>query len=375
MYGIDFIQHGVGHGRVAQALMDSEFDVLTMRPYRHNRRTYIAQPVLNRDGSPVMQEIKNGEGKVVGYSQKYGPQDVTNSLVAAFRAQDWVQADDVVQRAARPKIKFVGDLRSKGLQYVIPNGFGKTILTYEDMGEIGDADIAMDPNKEGYNDRPGFGINHMPLPIVFKDCWFSSRALAASRNGTMPLDFTTLAQAAERCAELAEKLALGVASTYQFGGGTVYGVTNFPGRLTKSMTLPSDVDWNGTVFLDEVLDMRQQAQNNYHGGPWILYTSMNWDKYLDHDYSNAKGTETLRSRVKMISGIQDVVTLDYLPGYTALLVELNASNVREVVGMEFTTIQWNPTPFRTNFKVMGIMVPQVRADQNGKIGTVHGVAA
>src|SRR5690606_36159511 len=118
-----------------------------------------------------------------------------------------------------------------------------------------------------------------------------------------PLDTSTAELASRRVAEAAEQLALGVTGTYKYGGGLVYGLLNFPHNLTKTLTAPTDPDWAGTVFLDEVLAMKEQSQLNFHYGPWMLYTSPLWDKHLDADYSQAKGQNTLRDRVKMIDGI------------------------------------------------------------------------
>ena len=97
---------------------------------------------------------------------------------------------------------------------------------------------------------------------------------------------------------------------------------------------------------------------------------------LDGDYSEAKGDNTLRDRIKKIDGIQDVRTLDYLTGYTLLLIQMTSDVIREVVGMDFTTVQWESQGgMQVNFKVMCIMVPQLRADYNGNTGIVHGTAA
>jgi len=41
--------------------------------------------------------------------------------------------------------------------------------------------------------------------------------------------------------------------------------------------------------------------------------------------------------------------------------------------MDMTTVQWDTQGgLQQNFKVMSIMVPQTRADQNGNTGIVHG---
>ena len=56
-----------------------------------------------------------------------------------------------------------------------------------------------------------------------------------------------------------------------------------------------------------------------------------------------------------------------------VLVQMTSDVIRAVVGMEFQTLQW-PTEggMLLNFKVMGIIVPQVRVDINHRTGLVHG---
>jgi uncharacterized linocin/CFP29 family protein len=369
MKGIEYIQNGQGFGQIAEMMMEGEFDPLAMRPWKSvkNRLPYIAQPVIVHN-----EHQRDKDGKLM-----YRPVCVANTgTIASLRMDDWRQIDDTIMRVAKQRLRLVSDLRSRGLQYVIPDGFGKTVLTYEDMSDITEAEIGMDPNIQGKADQPGFGSKHMPLPIVFKDFWLSTRAIRASRNGGSPLDLTTAELAARRVAELVEKLALGVAPSYVFGGQPVYGLTNFTGRLTKALTLPTAPGWTGTTLLNEILAMREQAQVANHYGPFVVYLSQAWDKYMDADFSTAKGDVTLRNRIKMVDGIEDVRTLDYLnTGYQVILLEMSQDVVREVVGMDITTVQWMPTPFRVHFKVLGILVPQVRADQVGNTGIVHGVAA
>jgi hypothetical protein len=49
--------------------------------------------------------------------------------------------------------------------------------------------------------------------------------------------------------------------------------------------------------------------------------------------------------------------------------------IRMVIGMDVTTVQWETMGgMRLHFKVMAIMVPQLRADYNSNTGIVHGTA-
>jgi uncharacterized linocin/CFP29 family protein len=351
---MDFILNGQGHGDVASLLMQHNCDVGALRPFIGNDgRTYIT---INQGGIPTVVPVTNA--------------------TATLRKLDWIQLDTAIIKAAKPRLRAVADLRSRGLQYNIPNGMGKTTLETESQSDINEASISMDGLRETSGDRPTFELNSLPLPIIHKDFSYSARQVMASRNGGSPLDTTTAELAARRVAEMAEQLLLGSLDEYTYGGGTIYGYKNLDGRMTKVLTSPTDSDWTPALCVQEALEMRLQSQLQYHYGPWVLYTSPSWDIYLDDDYSGYKGDLTLRDRLKKIQGIEDVITLDYLASYDMLMVQMTPDVVREVVGMDITTVQW-PTHggMQLNFKVMCILVPQLRVDANGNGGIVHGAPA
>jgi len=349
----DFILNGQASGDVASRLLKAGMDPHVLRPWEgEDGRSYLA---VNEGGERVARPV--------------------NNATATLRKDDWIQLDSAVVKVAKERLKAVADLRGMGLTYSIPNGMGKTVLQTETQSDISEAIISMDGMRKSAADRPVFELNNLPLPIIHKDFDFSLRQVQTSRNNGSPIDTTTAELAGRRVAEEAEKLLLGTSGTYAYGGGTIYGYVNFPQRITYSMADPTDSTWTPADTVQDVLNMRLDAQQAFHYGPYRLYASLPWDVYLDDDYSDQKGDNTLRDRLKMIQGIQDVVTLDYLSttDYVMLLVQMTSDVVREVIGMDITTVQWETHGgMQLNFKVMAIMVPQLRADQNGNSGIVHG---
>ena len=345
----DFIFNGVAHGDVATRLLESDFDMRSLRPYRVGGRAYIDR-------------IHNGVVSAVP----------AMNVATTLRKDDWKILDDAIVKVARPRLKAVGDLRSAGLTFTIPNGMSKTVLETETQSDMNDASISMDGTRDNANDRPEFELTNLPLPIIHKDFHYSARQIAASRNGGSPLDTTSAETAGRKVAEQAEKLLLGVASSYAYGGGTIYGYTNYPGRISYSLTAPTTSGWTGSTLLDDVLAMKQASMNEYHYGPWFLYFSPNWDRYLDNDFKT-NSDKSLRNRIAEVSGVDSIQTLDYLTGYQILLVQKTSDVVREVIGAEITTVQWSTIGgLRQHFKVMAILVPQLRDDFNGNTGIVHG---
>ena len=349
---MDFILNGQANGNVASVLMNNNMDVNALRPY------------IGKDGCSYRTIMVNGKYKAV---------PTTND--ATLRKDEWKLLDTAIIKAAKPRLKLVADLRGAGLTYNIPNGMGKTVLETENQSDVTDAIISMDGLRESANDRPVYDLTNLPLPIIHKDFSYSLRQVMTSRNGGSPLDTTMAELSARKVAETAEKLAAGTYGTYAFGGGTIYGLINYPNRLTRTMTSPLAGGWTPATTIAELLAMRLQSQNAYHYGPFMLYVSTPWDTYLDTDYSTAKGDNTLRDRIKRIEGISDVRTLDYLPNdaFHMILVQMTSDVVREVIGMDITTLQWETKGgMQLNYKVMAILVPQIRCDQNLRTGIVHG---
>lgn len=365
---MDLILNGVAHGNVAAALMQNEFNVNTLRPYiGKDGRTYVTQNRFNRN-----------TGKNESYAHP------TQNAAATLRYDDWRQLDTAVLKAARYRLGLVADIRGAGLSYNIPNGLGKTVLTTENMTDPGSATISMDGLRKSEGDRPEFNLVNLPLPITHSDFWFSARQLAVSRNSSTPLDTTMAEAASRRVAEAVEQLFIGTypsTTAYAFAGASLPGLTNFSSRLTKTITSPTATAWVAKTTITEVLNMRQKSIDAKHYGPWVLYTSTAWDEYMDSDYilnaSTANvATQTLRQRIMAIKGIQDVRSLDFLTGYQMILLEMTSEVIRSVIGLDFTTVQWETDGgMKINFKVMAIIVPQVRADAYGNTGIVHGNTA
>lgn len=361
---VDFIINGEANGSVAQRLLKFGGDPGALRPW------------IGKDGRSYVTVNRNGK-----------PTKIVTNAPASLRKDEWVLLDEALLTVARQRLRAWGDLMSRGLRVNIPNGMAKTVFQYQNMSDISAATLSMDGLRESDRDRPNFDLVNLPLPIAHKDFSFSLREIMASRtatntlgtagSGVAAIDTTTGQIAARKVAEEVEKLLLGVTASYTYGGGTIYGYTNFPSRATKSMTAPTGS--NAPTTLNEVLDMKAKSQLLKHYGPWMIYNSPSWDQYLDADYILSGGTstnQTLRERLKKIDGVLGVMTLDYLPTKTMLMVEMNPEVIRGVVGMELTTLDWESNGgMEQNFKVMMIGVPQLRADQEGNTGIVHGTHA
>lgn len=355
-------------GNWARQLLENELDVGIMRPYvASNGQAYVTRNTAAYD--PKQQKVV--------LQPKAIPVRNDN---ATLRFLDWIQLDDAVIKAALPRLKAVSDLQSRGLNYNLPNGIAKSVLQYQQQSNIGGAEISMDGLRQSESDRPVFSLIQFPLPIIHKDFQFSLRQVLESRTGLSPLDTTTAQLAGRRVAEQVEQLLLGCTNTnflgktsFTWAANTIQGYMNYANRISYSLTLPTAAGWTPADTVADVLQMIKASQQHNHFGPWVLYHGLLWGPYMNDDYKPTYNSTTLRERVMGIEDIQDVVSLDYVPDYSLILVQMTQDVVRMVVGMPITTVQWESHGgLQLNFKVMCVMVPQIRTDFYSNTGLVHG---
>ncbi len=356
MIEVNSLRGMAGGGSVCKRLLAYNHDIGCLRPY--------SLP----DGRSFISIAKNERDEKGNLKYEAIP---INNTEATLRKDEWIALDELVLKIARPKLKFVNAMRAAGMTKSLTNGLGKTIFQSQSLGDIGDAIISMDGLRESEKDRPHFDITSVPLPIIHKDFEFSSREIATSRNTGEGLDTTGAEMATIKVAEETEKLALGLAGNYVYGGASIQGLTNFSGSLLKTITSPTVSGWTGSTLLTELLAMRKQAYDAHHYGPFAVFVSPAWDAYLDEDFK-ATSDKSLRTRLKEVTGISDIITLEYMENYDIAMLEMTSTVARMIIGMEPTTIQWEEKGGLLQcFKVMTIQIPQFRADQNGSTGIVY----
>jgi hypothetical protein len=284
--------------------------------------------------------------------------------------EEWKLIDDKVVAVARKRLVAAADLINQGLFLDIPNGLGVTVLGTQTSSDMSAADLNMDAIAPGAKDRPKFDIAYLPLPIAFKDFDISARVLGASRRGQMALDTRTAAIASKIVAEKIDSVIFNGASTYAFGGGTLYGYVDYPDAAAVTL----DTEWDasgmtGALILADVLDLKQALIDMKKFGPYMVYVPTNYDHVLDADYSSNYPNVTVRTRIKMLDNVLDCKVGDSLPDDTVIMVDMTEDSVRLVIGMQPTTMQDESNfGLLAKFKVAAIMVPQIFSDADGNCG-------
>ncbi|RLC74501.1 MAG: hypothetical protein DRI61_16495 [Chloroflexi bacterium] len=341
---VDAFFNGKAYGSVAQRLVANGMNVNTLRPYEaEDGKSYITV-----NGKPLL------------------------ANTSTLRKEEWMQMDEAILVAARQRLIGVADLNSRGLTYNISNGLGTTVLEYEDTADLGEAEMNMDAVTRGRDDRPVFDIKYLPLPVIHKSFHFNIRALSASRTTGAPLDTTTAALCGRSVAEKVENILFNGSSTFNYGGGIIYGYADFPSRLTGSLTAPWDqVDSSsasGETILADILAMKQALISNRFFGPYMVYIPTAYETALDEDFK-ANSDKTIRQRLLEVGNIIDVKVADFMTTNSVIMVQMTSDVVRMVNGLGITPVEWDSEGGMIfHYKVMTIQVPQLRADQNGRTG-------
>lgn len=355
---VDFMNGDGAQGEVAGVMQtNGRLDAGRMRPY------------MGKDGRAYITVFKGGDPM---NPKNYQAQPI-NTNANTLRPSEWKLLDDAVIPIAESRLTGINDLVSRGLVYNLGNGMGTTVMESHAVSDALSAEMTMDGITRGKNDRPVYSTTYLPIPIIHVDYEINARVLAASRNMGNPLDTTNAERAGRKVAELLEQM-LFTATTYTYGGGTIYSYLNHPARTASDIH-----DWNvssgvtGETIVNDVLQMKQASITAHFYGPWVLYIPTEYETLLDKDYDSTTPGTTIRERILKIGGISDVKVIDTLTAGNVLLVQMTSDVVRLVRGMGIQNIQWGEEGnMVTKYKVMTIQVPQIRADYNNKTGIIHG---
>lgn len=376
---------GVGIG-----LQQSRWEVGLKRPYiDSDGRAYVTV----QKGMVTNQKTGKEEPRFV----KVSVEDITRARgtfdpvmnAAMLPKNAWIELDRAVVRATRQRLRAWTDLAAASSRGGF-NAMSKMTLEYQAMNDPGEAVVDMDGIADGRTDRPLFNLKSIPLPITHSDFWFSEREIAVSRNSGTPLDTTMAEAAGRRVAETIEQTVIGTITGVVFGtqssgagahtgSSAVYGYTNFPYRVTKT-DLNTPTGSNPEAIVADILEMRETMRTNGFFGPYLVYHSTGYDRFLDDDYFRSGGTSvtrTLRERIESIEGISGMRRLDYLTsGYQMIMIQMTSEVAQAINGMDITTVQWESQGgMRKNFKVMAIQVPLLKSPYNGVAGILHATTA
>jgi len=358
---VDYIGAKGGSGEIANLMaQQGRLNIGAMRPFvGKDNRTYMT---IYKGG-----DVNKAESWITASAQSLGLQ--TNGTL---RRDEWKQLDEALLEISRQRLGGVQDLVDNGLVFTLGNAMGTTVLEYHDVSDAMEADLTMDGITRSVGDRPTYGTNYLPIPIIHVDYEINARVLAASRSLGNPLDTTSMERAVRKVNEKLETM-LFTNTTYAFGGGTIYSYVNHTDRNQVTLSTNWDASSKSAAdILDDVISMKQASIDAMHYGPWMLYIPTAYETVLDQDYDTTTPGTTIRERILKISGIKGIKVIDTLTANNVLLVQMTSDVVRLVRGMGVTNVQWQEEgKFVTKYKVLTIQVPQIRSDKSGNCGITH----
>lgn len=292
---------------------------------------------------------------------------------SVLRKDEWIEFDKALVPIARQRLRGVQDLISAGLTLTLGNGMGTTILQWEEISDMGPADVSMDGVTRGVHDRVKFDLASLPIYIVHKDFHVNLRHLEASRKLGVPIDTTQIEVATRKVADEVENILFN-GNSLTFAGSSVTGYRTAGSRNLKTIGTTWDTA-TGAQIIADVLSMISLANGDNMFGPYVLYIPVgHWNNMLN-DYKS-ESDKTIMERILGIDGISQIRVSDTLPANNVLMIQMTKDVVDLVIGMQPRVVQWDTEGgFQTNFKVLTIMVPRIKNDFEGNSGIVHGSLA
>jgi uncharacterized linocin/CFP29 family protein len=338
-------------GQMAAADSATGLEVLAggVRPYRVNARTGLVQ-------------VRTPRGLTV------------NSLL---RKDEWEELDRAVMEAAKFPLRAVADLRSRGL--VRPLGsIGTLISQWNTSSEMTPAQVSMTGQGAGERDRVEFNLAGVPVPVIWKEFQIGARQLEASRRLGEPLDTTHVYEATRVVAEMQEYMLFNGAAVV-LNASSIYGYRTHPNRNTDTATNYGGGDWSTIAnIVPTVAGMISAANADKHYGPFVLYCStVQFNEAALGYYTDGSGETPLQRILKlpMIDAVQQIDPTN-LPAGELLLVQMSPNVVDWAEALGITVVEWmNGDGMSTEFKIMSVAAPRVKADYTTRSGIVHATGA
>jgi uncharacterized linocin/CFP29 family protein len=313
------------------------------------------RPYINRRNEPVA--YVNGRERIV-----------QNALL---RKYEWEQIDAAVLDVVRMPNVAVNDFLRLGLTQPL-DGLGVTISTYEQLGDMTAADLNMNGEVRGEQDRVTFQPQSIPVPLIFKDFELSLRHLEASRRGGGSSLDTTQARVATRLVQDRVDDMIFNGETKQLGANVIYGLTTKPERLQKTAAQCNGGDFgtSGNAFktINGAISFLKALG---YGGPFGVYLATTQYGQLNTLLSNTAVSE-LSAIVSQIPDLSFVKMADKLADEEMIVWQLSADVADLGVAQDVTPVQWDSLGgFLINYRIFTAVTIRVKHDANGKCGICH----
>jgi len=290
----------------------------------------------------------------------------TNDLL---RKDEWTALDTAVIEVQRQRLNGIADLQNRNLTRNL-GGLGVLVDQYEQMSDMGDADVDMSGEAEGDEDTIAYTLANVPIPVVHKAYRINKRRLEASRKLGQSIDTTQAEVASRKVRDKSEDILFNGQAGITVNGNTLYGYRTHPNRVTGSVTAAWTDETNRDILAD-VEAMLSDADAKYFFGPFVLYVPTSYWSVLRSDYKSYS-ERTYLERLRQYSEISDVKPADVLPADNITMVQMSRDVVDLAIGQGVTNVEWmSKGNMVAHYKVMAAWAPRVKSDYNGNCGIIH----
>jgi len=286
--------------------------------------------------------------------------------------------DRIIQTYKRELVG-LDDLRSEGLVRNI--SLATQVDLWQTVTEGTEAEISMDGESQGENDRVMYDTQGAPVPIIFKDFRIPQRMLQTSRNmgNDLRTDFTT--EFSRSVAEMANQVLFqGWNPTVNTARGDDWQLYGYTDSAVAASVSGSDFGTEGNIrdvfvsAVDKLLDDNNQSPAGDGLLPYISQTQ--YRQYRNAIDPDGDGNMTVRQRIEdeFDAEIQEPRSVpDYvLPDGEMVMVNPTPDVVEFAEAEGIQTIEWSSGSGMSNFyKIMMAGAPELKVDANGNKGIVH----
>ena len=331
-------------------------------------------PGMRANGGPQQGAIWNA--RPMRRAMQAGSMKVLRPVVgfqpnAALRKEEWIAMDEVVNMPRREELVGFSDLQSRGLTFNLQNPLGHTTLEWEDHGEVSPATLSMLVGTMAEDDLVDHGLRGIPLPIVSKGFTLDERLLMAGRNKGQGIDVTNADAAARQVALKVDDLFFN--ANYAYGGYTLYGYTTHPQRNTSAHGtngLWTGGSKTGANILADALTILTALYEAKVSGPYVMYIPADYWAPLQADFKT-ESDKTIMQRLLELNGLEDI-RVSFALTDEVVVVSMQRNVVDAVVGFTPMLVQWEEGGGAVNrFRVMAIVVPRVKRDNDATSGVYH----
>lgn len=332
------------------------------------------RPYVNKAGQPVV-SIRTGEFETI---QNNGKSLIVPKMKAVpvhnalLRRYEWEQIDAAVLDVVRAPNVALNDFLRLGLTQRL-DGLGVIVSTYEQLGDMTEANVSMEGIVRGEQDRAPFIPQSIPVPLIHKDFQLSLRHLESSRRGGgETLDTTQARVATRRVQDKVDDIIFNGHGTKVGDTNQIYGLTNKPQRIQKTATECGGGDFgtagnfykalNGAIaFLREL---------GYYGRYGVYISSTQYAQ----TNTLVSGT-AISERQAAMTQLPEVAFINQahkLNDGEMIVFQLSSDVADLAIAQDVTPVQWEGLGgFMIDFRIFTALTIRVKHDANGNCGIVH----